>query len=95
MYTLNINGPRTDLWGTPAEILTHRERWSFSNTIAVCFLGSCICRSNSNSAIIIDLGLKCIINVSVVTGFETENKYRILNSMKQQVYYAKEGSIQF
>ena len=34
--------------------------------------------------------LYALINV-VVTGFETENKYRICNTLGQQVYFAKEG----
>ena len=30
---------------------------------------------------------------AVITGWETNNKYRVLNSLGQQVYFATEGEI--
>ena len=32
---------------------------------------------------------------TVITGFETENKYRIRNSVGQQVYFAAEGMTRY
>ena len=32
----------------------------------------------------------CIVHV-VITGFETENKYRVRNALGQQVYFAAES----
>ena len=31
--------------------------------------------------------------LSAITGFETENKYKIFNSVGQQAYYAREGKL--
>ena len=35
----------------------------------------------------------CVFRVIVLTGCETRNKYRLRNSVGQQVYFAQEGAL--
>ena len=42
------------------------------------------------TTLVMTLETKCSLYFAVVTGWETENKYRVRNTLGQQVYFAAE-----